>query len=229
MRRCGIPLLGLLALLAGPLPLYAGGPWSLHVGADVRKMTREACARKAVEALAKEKFPFAVIDKEGNAWGHTDRAAVAVLSFLCPDGLQILVLAVSSDNAEAGRLRDAVRAHVFDGPYNPSAPRRIGKKGRSSRGPVLCWSIDSRPMIGPLRFFEAVTSVVLEKRGYQVMPGTKDLVFGGKRDLALTVFSVPAANAFARHLGVIAVSDTEEEGRQASRALLSEVLKVLYE
>ena len=138
----------LLAALAviGVVPVtLAGGPISLSVGFDSRKMTRQECARKAVEAMGvREKFGFAEVTGDGNAQGWNATSAVRVMSFPMPDSrrIYIVIVAAGHNEAETERVQLAVRAHVFDGPDDPKTPARIpaaGLGGAIEVRPILEW------------------------------------------------------------------------------------------
>src|SRR5262245_6825369 len=172
MRHVGVFLAAVLGLSGSSGSLYADVPWALHWGGDVRPLTREACALKAVEAMGvKEKFVFAEVTEDGNARGWNERTAVVVVSFpQVGSGVLVLVYAAGKDDAEAERLRNVVRAHVLDGPYNPDVPQRIGaeESDPKPKGPAIHVHSEKRTVISLLRFFEAAASIVLEKQGYRV-------------------------------------------------------------
>jgi hypothetical protein len=222
--------LGLLALLASA-PAALAQPVSMHIGGDARRMTREVCARKAVEVLGvKEKFTFAEVTRDGHAWGYNGRAAVLVLSFPHPAGIQILIIAASKDNAEAERLRNVVRAHVFEGAHDPSVPPRVGKKTKPSANEVtLRWRIQQRPLITPLRFFDAVASIVLEKKSYTLgSSGSKEAVVGASPARVVFAFSASSASAFLRNLGVVTACEAGDD-EPVSEKVLSAITQVIYE
>ena len=89
----------------------ADGTLGLSMGYDNRKITREECARKAVEAMAeKHKFPFAEVTEDGNARGWNDKTNVLVMSFPMPDPERVFVVVVAAgmEAAETERVRVAV-------------------------------------------------------------------------------------------------------------------------
>jgi hypothetical protein len=224
-----------LALLAALAPAArASEPVAMHVGGDVRTMTREVCARKAVEAMGvHEKFPFAEVTADGNARGWNDKTAVLVLALPTPaeDTIMILIVAAGKDNEQAARLRNVIRAHIFDGPLPANGPKRIAPKGVALPPcPVfLCWSTEERSAITLLRFFEAVATLVLEKQGFGTNSGGKDMIFGGFPGRAVVAFLSPLSTGVLARLNVIAATDDEETSRKLAKELLARIVKVIYE
>jgi len=91
---------------------------AVQVGSDFRRMSVANCTLKAVEAMGiKQNFIHAEINGP-EAWGYNENSFVMVHAVPFNDGVFIFVVAFSTDNAEAERLRNEVREHVFDGPYN---------------------------------------------------------------------------------------------------------------
>ncbi len=96
---------------------YASAP-TVQVGGDFRQMSVATCTLKAVEAMAiKQNFIHAEINGP-EAWGYNENSFVMVHAIPINDGVQIFVVAFSTDNTEAERLRNEIREHVFNGPYN---------------------------------------------------------------------------------------------------------------
>lgn len=98
---------------------YAAAP-AVQVGSDFRKIGILDCTLKALEAMGDEQnFIHAQIDGP-DAWGYDERSFVMVHAVPIRDGVEIFVVAFSTDNREAERLRNAIREHVFNGSLRPS-------------------------------------------------------------------------------------------------------------
>jgi hypothetical protein len=223
----------LVALLVGASAgsAQAQALYNRHVGGWSQNSTREVCTHKAIAAMAKEKFIHAEIDDEGNAWGFSDKTVMVVLSFRQPDGINVINFAAGRDNDDAGRLRNTIRAHMQEAPYDAKAPRHIGSAGdvRGADLPQVQWHVKNRNIIPLLRFFEPGVSILLEKKGLGSNIGSKGLVMGGKSDQAIAAFLIPGPNAISVHIGVLTISPSEETARKVSRGFSREVLKLLYE
>ncbi len=228
------PAITLLTLLACVGHASAGGPCSISVGGGVRKMTREQCALKAVEAMgAKEKLLVAEVDAEGNARGWNENNTVQVLSFRQPDEAQVVVLivAVGKDAKETDRLRNAVAAHVLDGPANPATPKRIAAEGapKESPAPAVRWAAASRNNVSTTRFFDVAASLVLEKRGYQVMPQGKPLVLGGRPSGVVAAMFAPGSTAMEHYLVVAVGGEEDKECQRLAQEYVTRIIHTLYE
>ena len=232
MQRFGLVLVGALAFGAFPTAMRAEDPIAVHIGAWAQKTTREICGQKAVEAMGiKEKFLFAQVDEDGNARGYSATAAVVVLSVPHQDGIWVGVVAASRNNAEAGRLRDAIRAHIAEGPHDPKVPKEIGKPDAKKKleVPALAWRVKHRDANALLRFFEAIVCIVFEKQGFGTTTPGKWLVCGSSTDRMAIAFAVPGANALKVHLGVVVAGKEEEDCKQYSQALWKRIVDLLYE
>jgi hypothetical protein len=233
VRQVFTVLVAAAALAGSAACARAGGPVALYVGGEVRKMTRAVCARKAVEAMGvREKFPFAEVTADGNARGWNDTNSVLVLSFPTPDAESILILVVAAGKADAetARLRDAVRAHVFDGPHDPNAPKRVAPEGGPPAGAVrLGWKSEERGAINQLRFFEPVAALAFEKRGLGTNVGGKNLVFGAFAGGTTAAFLATTANAVSVRLNVVVATDDEDAGGKLAANLLAAITKMIYE
>jgi hypothetical protein len=213
----------------------ANGPNSLHYGGDTRKMTREACAQKAVEAMGvKERFCFAEVTPDGNARGWSDKTAVLVLSAPTPvkENVFFLVIVAGKDNAEAERLRNVIRTHILDGPHDPGVPTRFGPEEGTAPPPplALCLQGETRTIISPLRFFEAVASIVLEKRGFGTKAEGKMLVVGGNpQQMAALAILTPTASGLSVRLNVVAITADKASAEDLAKELLQGMVKVFYE
>jgi hypothetical protein len=234
MRRALFCLLLAGALANVAATARADGPNALHVGAEVRRMTREVCAQKAVEAMGdKEKFLFAEVSPDGNARGWNEKTAVLVLSMPTPnkESIAYVVIACGSDSAEAERVRNAVRTHIADGPHNPKSPLRYGPEGDKlpPRPVSLSWKGEQRPAVNLARHFEPVALLVLEKRGFGTNSSNKTLVFGGMADRAVAAFMSPTASAQQVQYNVVTVMQDEDTGKALADDLLKQLTNVLYE
>jgi hypothetical protein len=137
-------MLGMIAADSG-----AGEPLAMHWGSDWRKMSRQVCATKAVDAMGnKENFIAAEINSDGDVFGYTENAAAAVYTVPLRDGVEIYVVVAGQDTKEVERLRNAIRAHVFEGPYNGKVPAKIVTKNakRKSAAPALQLGGDTRAL-----------------------------------------------------------------------------------
>lgn len=225
-------LLAALAVIGvGPLTL-AEEPISLSVGFGSQKMTREECARKAVEVMGvREKFGFAEVTADGNAQGWNATSAVRVMSFPMPDPgrVYIVVVAAGHNEAETERVKLAVRAHVFDGPDDPKTPARIPAAGTPPPRPVTLSYRSKEWATNPvLRHFTPVAEVVLEKKGYQTKAGPR-LVAGTLPDRSLLTFLAPTVSAALVRLNVVYATPGEEAGETTTEDMLGLIGKVLYE
>jgi hypothetical protein len=211
----------------------ADGALGLSMGYDNRKMTREECARKAVEAMAaKHKFPFAEVTDDGNARGWNDKINVLVMSFPMPDPERVFVVVVAAgmEAAETERVRVAVMSHVCDGPYDPKAPTRVAPEGGKapSQPCTLCWKSEERTVTNLLRHYVPAATIVLEKKGYQTKAGPV-VVLGFMPDRGVTAFLAPTATALSARFNVVVATPGEASGEKAAEDLLSRIVKVLYE
>jgi hypothetical protein len=230
-------LTGLLVVLAATQAAEtarADGPIAVHLGGEIRPMTREVCAQKAVEAMGdKEKFPFAEITPDGNARGWNDKVAVFVLSSPTPnkDGIAIMVFAAGHDNDEVGRLRNTIRAHIVEALHNPKSPTRYCPEGdKPPPAPLaLSWKSEQRPAINIVRHFEPAATLVLEKRGYATNSGGKTLIFGSLPDRMVAAFVWPTASAQTVQHCVIAASANGETSNTTANDVLGRIVRILHE
>jgi hypothetical protein len=223
----------LFVLLAGMAGVARGqAPYPFHTGVWPQKISRETLAHKAIAAMAQEKFTVACIDQEGNAWGFDDKTAVAVLSFPYLDGgLHAVVLTAGRDDAEAGRLRNAIRTYLVDAPYDESAPKQLGDAGakRPPNVPHLAWNTINRNETRLLRYFDTATSLVLEKRGLPPHPIGKALILTCVPDHSAACFATPGPNAISATIGVISACSTPEDAKRNAQTISREIVKLLYE
>jgi hypothetical protein len=159
-----------------------GQPLAMHWGSDWRKMTREVCATKAVEAMGnKENFITAEINNEGDVFGVTEHAACVVYTVPIRGGVEIYVVVAGRDSKEVERLRNAIRAHVFDGPYDPKVPRKIVSKDakRRSAAPALHLGGDTRNL--SRADFDTAAKLSMERQGMNTAVNPKTFTVSGAR------------------------------------------------
>jgi hypothetical protein len=159
-----------------------GQPLAMHWGADWRKMTRAVCATKAVEAMGiKENFITAEINSDGDVFGVTEDAACVVYTVPLRNGVQIYVVAAGKDSKRVERLRNAIRAHVFDGPYNPKVPAKIVTKDakRRSSAPALHLGGDTRNL--SRADFTTAANLSMQRQGMNTTVNPKTFTVSGVR------------------------------------------------
>jgi len=237
MRMC--PFLGwtwLFFQVAGscaeaqaPLPPQ---PIALHVGGEFRRLDREECALKAVEAMGvKEKFILAEIDKDGNAWGYNEQSVVRVFTVSYKDGVSLAVVVAGADNKEAERLRNEIRTHIAEGAVNRQTPKQI-KTTDTDRKPCplqLRWSIEQRSAIPVARFLLPIAAVVMEKNGLGTNNGGGNMMFGGNGQSAAVAFGLLGPNDVNINFACVAVSADEHEAERLSNVIRAGIVKVLYD
>jgi hypothetical protein len=223
----------LVVAVASAQAVRADGPVAVSVGYDTRKMTRESCGRKAVEAMgAKAKFPFAEVTVDGHARGWDARTTVMVLSFPLPDPERVFVMVVvaGGETKEADRVRDAIQSHVFDGPYNPETPVRLTPSdGKAPPRPyTLCWKSEDRGAVNLLRLYDAAAAITLEKKGFQTHQA-QGKVLGASPTQGVVTFVAPTASAATARLNVVFAPPGEESGEKAAEDILARIAKILYD
>jgi hypothetical protein len=225
-------LLAALAVMGVAPVTFAGGPIFLSVGFDSRQMTRQECARKAVEAMrVREKFAFAEVTGDGNVQGWNATSAVRVMSYPMPDPgrIYIVIVTAGQNQAETERVHLAVRAHVFDGPDDPKIAARIPTTGTPPPRPVtLFYQSEERDSHPVLRHFAPVAEVVLEKKGYHTKAGSR-IVMGALPDRSVVTFLAPTASTGRVWLGAVYAIAGEEPGETTAEDVLGRIAKVLYE
>jgi hypothetical protein len=232
MRALAIALFSILTVFANTASILAQSNIAIQVnGCPLKVLTREICALKAIRAMEKEKFLYAVVESDGTAWGYGEKASLVVLSFASVDGTSCLLIASSSDNAEAVRLSGAVRSALCDAPHDPKTPKKIGTLDlkQKAKVPQLGWQVESRSMVSTLRFFEAGASIALEKQGMLIQHSEKTLILSGGQGGATTSFAAPGANALTANIGVVVASWDDETARHLAKLLERAIVHVLYE
>ena len=214
-------LIPIAVILLAP-PGRASASPALQVGSDWRKMTPKMATAKAVEAMVL-KNDLIHAEVRGNfAFGYGESAAVVVHATPDGDGSFLTVVAVSTDDGEAERLRNAVRSHVFDGPYDDTIPNVLesSRPGRVSAAPAVRGA-ELRLPDDPLRY-RAVVRSGLAYRGLEpdIQGG---LIFGVNADTVACIDRSRSASGKANVLIVIASSKEQEAA--AIRDELNDSLK----
>jgi hypothetical protein len=211
----------------------AQAPLMLRYGGGTMKLSSETAARKAVSALAAEKFAFAEVTADGHARGWNDKYAVFVLCMPTPnpDLSQVLVVAAGADEVEAERLRAAVHTHVAEGKDDAKSPKRVAPAdGKVPPAPVSVFvKSEERAGMPVLKYFSPVTSLVMEKMGMATKPDNQTLVLGSSPAVLSAVVIGPTANALNVKLSVVTITHGEKPAEKVADDVLSRVVKVLYE
>lgn len=224
-------LLTALVLVACCGSARANGPVAMHVGGSPAKMSREACGRKAVAAMVAEKFPYAEVTDDGNARGWDGRSAVLVCAYPTPDPEQVMVfvLAASGDDAEAARLRNAVRTHVFEGKDDPATPKRVAPSGKVPPAPVsICLKTEEKSVTPLVKHMAAAATIVFEKAGMSAKIESPLLVFGGGPSLS-AVFIAPSSSGVAVKFNCVTATAGDKPAEKLAEDVLGKVVKILYE
>ncbi len=198
-----------IALISLTAPAAAFASPAVHLGSDWRKMTPKMATTKAVESMV-QKCDLIHAEVQGNfAFGYGETAAIVVHAAPDGDGSFVTFVAVSSDSGEAERLRNAVRSHVFDGPYDDSIPNELetARPGRESTAPALGFaalSLADDPLL-----YRAVVRSWLAYRG--LAPDLQgDLIFGVNDDTVACINRAPSRSGQANVLIVVASSKKEQ-------------------
>ena len=221
---CALMLSGELRGAPAKEPSGSGSPIAMHVGGGWRKMSREACAIKAVEAMGiQEHFIQAEVDDAGDAWGMNENATVLVKSVCQGDGVYIYVVAASEDSKQAERLRNAVRQHVFDGPYRANVPKRIRTSDANRRAvaPAMQWGGEERS--SSLGIFGNVAEDALKRYALQVTKDGTELILGSSPSSAAVAFYVKGAAENSGYIGVVAASGTCQDATRLCNSIRSTI------
>ena len=166
---------------------------AVFVGGDFRNMPTSVCALKAVEAMGvQQNFIYAQVQGTG-AWGYDEQSVVIVHAFTVPGGLQIFVVAISSTNREAERLRNVIRQHVFDGPYNPlqSSVYRTTDPTRRQSPLAVHWG-GTQTAYAQNKFRRCATDTMLLNNLQEFDDGNR-VVFGTGQNVVVTAIGVQAS------------------------------------
>ena len=207
------------------------GPYTIHIGGDFRRVDRESCARKAVEAMAKAKFIRAEIDKDGNAWGHDEKSFAQVITLPYKDGVHILIFVAGSDATYTDGIRSALRTHVSDGPFDPDSPKQVASDDASRKPCDLKrrWGMEQRPTLSLLRYFQPAAAVVMEKQGLGSQQAAGMAVLGGGGHGVMATFALPGPNEVNVYVGTIAFSTDDAEADRLQSVVRTGLLKFLYD
>jgi hypothetical protein len=227
MRSFTLPLVA-AALVAAAGPLPAAAPVAFHVGTDWRKLTREECALKTVAALAKEKFILAEVTPEGDAWGCSEKTSVFVKAVPYGDGVVVLVFATGLDQAEVEGLRNRVREHVFDGPFDPDTPRQFKttEAGRKPVGPVLRWD-GGECETTQMRLFTPAALIALDRYKFQVQAPGPILTLGASEATSAGAYCVPGKGDAKGYVGAVVASFDGAEAEKLPKAIKARIVKIL--
>jgi hypothetical protein len=233
MRQGRMDWTALAVVLALAASARANELIGMHMGGEARKMTRPECARRAVAAMGKEGFAFAEVGEDGNARGWNAKTSVRVLTFDLPAGDTVLFLVVtaSKDNAEAERLRTALRARICDDAADTDAPQRVApEKDPPPAEPVfLACKQEERSLIPQLRLFEPVATLVVEKRGFGTNPGGRNTIFGGCPGTAVVTFVTPSSKGVSARLNTVVATFDANTSASLARKLLDDLVRMFYE
>ncbi|MFL5341715.1 MAG: hypothetical protein ACJ8F7_16340 [Gemmataceae bacterium] len=227
MRTITATLLGVV-VLAGAV--RAGDQIGIHAGGEFGKMTSEECQAKALDALREQKFPHMEITPEGVVVGRSAKATVLVFGFPYRDGVVAMVAAASKDNAEAERLRNAVRDSVLDKSHTADTDsiQRVTHSDVKN-GLTVRYGVEKHAFLPTLRFFDAAATIAMEKHGLGTNPASKMMVFGGHAEGGVVAVLVPGTNELSVQLLVIGVSADEKEADRLQKTISGEIMKILFE
>ena len=196
-----------LIVLTAPGRAFASP--ALQVGSDWRKMTPKMATTKAVEAMVLKNDLIRAEVRGNFAFGYGETAAIVVHAAPDGDGSFLTVVAVSGDDGEAERLRNAVRSHVFDGPYDETIPTTLETRrpGRVSAAPAVRGA--ELQLADDPQLYRAVVRSGLAYHGLD--PDLQDgLIFGVNANTIACVDRHLSATGKANVLIVVASSKMEE-------------------
>jgi choice-of-anchor C domain-containing protein len=185
---------------------------------QIRKMTPKEATTKAVEAMV-VKNDFIHAETQGDVVvGRREIATALVHVFPLPEGnVSIAVLVASSDGAEAEKLRAALCAHVFDGPYDPRIPARLDSKttGRKAAGPVIEYGLNTREE--DQLSFHLTARAALARQGLN--PSTYDdwSCVASKGGAFVNVYSLPWNVPAEKRTTLVLVGATSDKEARALR------------
>ena len=229
MLRAWLLAIGVFLIVGGQRA--AAQPLALHVGSNTARISRDECLHKAVAAMIRENLIRAEIDKDGQAWGVNEHTLVKVHAVPYRDGVHVIVIVAGKDAKDAERLRNALRSHICDEPYDATAPKQhqAADASRKPCGVHMRLGLEQRNIIPTVRFFIPATTIVLEKQGLGTNPGGPALMFGGNAQTCVAVFAVPGPNEVNVQIGVAAASADDKEAERLSSVIRSGVVRVLFE
>ncbi|QJW98279.1 C1 family peptidase [Frigoriglobus tundricola] len=183
---------------------------AVQMGGDWRKMTPKMATTKTVEAMVLKNDLIRAEVRGNFAFGYGETAAVVVHAAPDGDGSYLTVVAVSTDDGEAERLRNAVRAHVFDGPYDDTIPHELDSKksGRRSTAPAVRYA--ALQLADKSLLYRAVVRSGLAYRGLNSDIQSDGLIFGTNESTVACLERTRSATGKANVLIVVASSKKEE-------------------
>jgi hypothetical protein len=223
-HRIGIWSLTLVMLLALAPAARADGNPVMQIGSDWRKMSASVATTKAVEAMVL-KNNFIHAEAQGNyVFGKSETATAFVQAVPCRDGVEIIVVVFSANGREAELLRNAIRAHVFDGPYDPNIPAKLDSKtpGRKSTAPFVHFGGAVRTQT-PLLFEAAAHSAFLAHGLEAGVTEDDTWVYGTKPGALVTAIYTPL-KAGQGYVSVLAASsNTSGEAETLRNAVRADI------
>lgn len=170
---------------------FTGQP-PLHLGWDSRRMSPAQASLKAVESM-RDRENFIHAQADGNdAWGYDERSFVLVHSAPVDDGVFIFVASFSTDNDEAGRLRNSIREDVFDDRrLTLQSPRAFQSPRARVPGPLAArWVVFDK---GGLADFASCAQSAIATNGLQATPNDNHTVFGTGATASMIALAVSHA------------------------------------
>lgn len=196
---------------------YASAP-AVQVGSGFRQMSALECSLKALEAMGnKQNFIHAEINGP-DAWGYDEKSFVMVHAVPINNGVDIFVVAFSTDNGEAERLRNAIREHVFNGSLRASRlPIENFPKvyqttdANRQRGPLaLQWGNFNKVATEPV--FQSCARGAMAHHGLRETASGNQIIFG----LSSTTAVVALGVGLPRGTQVLVIA-ASEDSREAER------------
>src|SRR5215471_3064255 len=186
---------------------------AMHMGSDWRTMSIWDCKNKAAQAM-QDNENFLHTDRSGDqTWGYNEKTIVLVSCVSMGKSVYILVAAASQDSAEAERIRNSVRSHVFDAPapaarypdHYDANSIALGGERRSGHPPAMHWGSDYRPKsiagcVGGAR-------LAMSRMGLQSSVSDQSVVWGSNSELVAFVDCAPMERGVYIHV-VVAAADT---------------------
>lgn len=221
----------LTALLGGPTQAQSMG---INIWGGGIKATPAQSARKAVEAMAREKCLYACVTEEGHALGWTEHTTILVLMLpQVEEDRTTAILFTAGRDQEAVRLRHALTSYLQNAPINPNAPEVYSSPdafGKETRAPEVNWRLELREAFSTAKYLVPVASLVFEKRGFVTQnEAGKPFVLGAEMDRVGAVLLAPGPNGLKLFFASVAFS---EEGKSCGRLceqIHHETLKILTE
>jgi hypothetical protein len=214
-----------------PSFVRADPPLSVHVGcAMVKNAACPKAALKTIQLMEKEHFLYGKMDDAGAVQGWSEKAALAVVALPNRDDAFFLIIAASSDAAEAERLRNLFRTHLMEAPAAPDkTPKQIGtlNPAQKAKVPAIRWQIKQRGLVRTIQYFQGGACIVLEKEGIMVSTSESGFAFGTGQNCLAGAFSAQGPSALTVQLGAFAVSWDEANSLQRAKSICQAVVKLM--